>query len=130
MTKILLTLLLSIATLFSAMTKEDISPAFLKKGIKIFDIRTKPEWIQTGIIDNSIPLTFFDEQGNYDVQKFVDTLQLHIKTNESFALICATGNRTNIVSNFLGKNGFNVIDLKGGIMGAKRLGIKLVPYKK
>ena len=130
MTKTIFTLLLTISTLFSAMSKEDISPAFLKKNIKIFDIRTKPEWIQTGIIKNSIPLTFFDERGNYDVQKFVTTLGLHIKANETFALICATGNRTNIVSNFLGKNGFNVIDLKGGVMGAMRTGIKLVPYKK
>lgn len=130
MRKIFLTLLLSITTLFSVMTKEDISPEFLKRNIKIIDIRTKPEWVQTGIIKNSIPLTFFDEQGNYDVQKFVNALQLHIKPNETFALICTTGNRTNLVSNFLGKNGFQVIDLKGGVMRAMRSGIKLVPYKK
>lgn len=130
MKKTILTLLLTISTLFSAMSKEYITPTFLKKNIKIFDIRTKPEWIQTGIIKNSIPLTFFDERGNYDVQKFVHAVGLHIKANETFALICATGNRTNIVSNFLGKNGFNVIDLKGGVMEAMRAGIKLVPYKK
>ena len=130
MTKTLLALLLTVSTLFSAMSKEDISPAFLKKNIKIIDIRTKPEWLQTGIIKNSIPLTFFDERGNYDVQKFVNGLRLHIKANESFALICATGSRTNIVSTFLGKNGFNVIDLKGGVTRAMRVGIKLVPYKK
>ena len=129
MKKTLLTLLLTISTLFSAMTKEYITPAFVAKKIKTFDIRTKGEWKQTGIIKNSIPLTFFNEKGDYDVQKFIQELYTHIKPGEQFALICATGNRTNVVATFLGKNGFHVIDLKNGIMGAMRSGMKLVPYK-
>lgn len=128
-TKTVFILLLTLTSLFSAMTKEYLTPAFLAKNIKTFDIRTKGEWKQTGILKNSIPLTFFNEKGDYDVQKFIKDLYTHIKPGEPFALICATGNRTNVVSTFLGKNGFNVIDLKNGIMGAMRAGIKLVPFK-
>lgn len=130
MNKILLTLLISLSTLFSAMTKESISQEFLRKNIKIFDIRTAGEWKQTGIIKGSIPLTFFNEQGQYDVQHFVKELNLHLKQGESFALICASGSRTHLVGTFLGKNGFNVIDLTGGIMRAMQAGIALSPYTK
>ena len=128
MKKTLLTLLLTMTTLFAAMTKEYVTPAFVAKNIKTFDIRTKGEWKQTGILKNSIPLTFFNEKGDYDVQAFIKELYTHIKPGEQFALICATGNRTNVVSTFLGKNNFNVIDLKNGIMGAMKSGMKLTPY--
>jgi len=130
MKKISVSLLLTLTALFAGMTKEYITPAFVAKNIKTFDIRTKGEWKQTGIIKNSIPLTFFDEKGDYNVQLFIKELYKHIKPSEKFALICATGNRTHVVSTFLGKNGFNVIDLKDGIMGAMRKGMKLSAYKK
>ena len=34
----------------------------LTEAIPIFDIRTEPEWKQTGIVSGSIGLTFFDEK--------------------------------------------------------------------
>jgi rhodanese-related sulfurtransferase len=129
MSKIFIIFLLSLSTLFAAMTSQEPSPKFLAKKIKIFDIRTQGEWKQTGIIKDSIPLTFFDERGQYNVQAFLAGLSKHVKKGESFALICATGNRTHMVSNFLGKNGFPVINLKGGIMKAVQNGVKLVPFK-
>ena len=35
----------------------------MAKGVPVIDIRTSPEWQQTGIIPGSHLLTFFDEQG-------------------------------------------------------------------
>ena len=34
--------------------------------IPIVDVRRSSEWDQTGVIPNSILLTFFDEEGNYN----------------------------------------------------------------
>ncbi len=129
MSKYITSLLITLSTLFAAMSTEELTPEFLSKNITIFDIRTTPEWKQTGIVKNSIPLTFFDEKGAYDVQKFLQGVSKHVKEGETFALICATGNRTLVVSTFLGKNGFSVINLKGGVMAAMKNGVKLVPYK-
>jgi len=58
---------------------EPISAQIVPSGIKIIDIRTKPEWIETGIIKGSILITFFDEKGQYDAAKFLSQLDSKIK---------------------------------------------------
>lgn len=93
----------------------DVNEDFVKSGIKIIDIRTAPEWKETGIVENSIPITFFDAQGRYDAGAFLSELNKHVKKEREFALICRTGNRTVAVSEFLSKQGYKVINLKGGI---------------
>ena len=106
------------------------TPEVVKSGIKIIDIRTEGEWFQTGIVENSIPITFFDARGNYDARKFLDKLDLHVKKGEEFAIICRTGNRTTAISEFLGKEGYNVINLQGGVVYLGQHGYKLVKYQK
>jgi len=88
---------------------------FLSTGIKVIDIRTRGEWQQTGILKNSIPITFFDEFGRYDTKKFISEVESHISKDEKFAIICRTGHRTIDVGEFLASKGFNVINLIGGI---------------
>ncbi len=106
------------------------TPEVVKSGIKIIDIRTEPEWLQTGIVENSIAITFFDARGNYDARKFLDQLNLHVKKGEEFAIICRTGNRTTTISEFLGKEGYNVINLQGGVVHLEKQGYKLLPYSR
>jgi len=130
MKKILLALILVSSFLFAGVKTVNVSPKFVTSGIKIIDIRTKGEWEQTGIVKDSIPITFFDERGNYDAKKFLDLLNGYVKKDEEFALICRTGNRTTAVSDFLGKNGFNVVNLKGGVKSLTQQGYKLVKYTK
>lgn len=89
-----------------------------KEGVKIIDIRTKYEWQMTGIIKESHMLTFFDERGAYDMEKWLKELQKIIKDqHEKFVLVCAHANRTKVVGNFLrDKLGYdNVLELCGGI---------------
>ena len=86
-------------------------------------------WFLIGSRRAMVPITFFDERGNYNVPQFLSQLKKSIKSGEKFALICRTGSRTSVLANFLGQNGFNVLNLQGGIMHAKRLGIKLQPYQ-
>ena len=129
MFKILLPFFLVSSFLFAGVKTVNVTPEIVESGIKIIDIRTKPEWQQTGIVKDSILITFFDARGNYDAQKFLNELSTHINKGEEFALICRTGNRTTAVSDFLGKNGYNVINLKGGVKSLMKQGYKLVPYK-
>lgn len=86
-----------------------------KLNVKIIDIRTIGEWRETGLIPNSIPIMFFNERGGYDVQGFLTQLNQHIKVGEKFAIICRIGSRTKTIAPFLSQQGYNVINLVGGI---------------
>jgi rhodanese-related sulfurtransferase len=126
----LLSLLLAITTLSAEYIRQPIDQKLIDSKIKIIDIRTPSEWKTTGIIKGSIPITFFDEQGNYNAELFLGKLDKVVKKSEQFALICNSGNRTQVVGTFLGKQqGYNVIDLSGGIQYAIGKKIALEPYK-
>ena len=102
------------------------TPAFIKDTkLKIIDIRTQGEWIETGIVRGSYTVTFFDERGNYDIDNFLAKLDLIVAKDEKFILICRTGSRTGMISNFLGKKlNYDVISFKGGIMKLFREGFE------
>ncbi len=38
----------------------------VKSGVTVIDIRTRPEWEETGIVSGSKLLTYFDERGRAD----------------------------------------------------------------
>jgi rhodanese-related sulfurtransferase len=98
----------------------------INSNIKIIDIRTKQEWKQTGVIKGSKLITFFDKQGRYDPNNFIQQLLNVLDNNkEKFAIICRSGNRTGMIYPWLKKIGFNVINLKGGINYINTIGIKL-----
>ena len=106
------------------------TPNFVDKNIKIIDIRTPAEWKETGIVKDSYTIMFFDEKGNFNVENFLKQLKMAVKKDEQFALICRTGSRTTMVSQFLSdKLGYKVINLKGGIMKIIQEGYKTVPYR-
>lgn len=110
--------------------RQPIDQKFVGSKIKIIDIRTPGEWKTTGLVKGSIPIMFFDERGNYNVEAFLGELNKHVKKDEKFALICNSGSRTQVVGGFLGNQmGYTVIDLEGGIQSAIRKKIPLVPYK-
>jgi len=87
-------------------------------GTKVIDIRTPAEWQERGIIKGSIKLMFFDADGSYDFEKWIEELQKYVKSkDDTFVLVCAHANRTKVVGNFLrDKLGYkNVVELCGGI---------------
>jgi rhodanese-related sulfurtransferase len=131
MKKIIFGLLLLATALFAELKQEWATQEFLKKDIKIIDIRTPAEWRETGIVNGSYTIMFFDEQGNYNVPEFLKALDKVVKKDEQFALICRVGSRTGMVSEFLSKDlGYRVINLKGGIMKLISEGYKPVRYIK
>lgn len=130
MKRILFVLLLLATSLTAELTQVWATPEFAEKNIKIIDIRTPEEWKQTGIIKDSYTIMFFDEKGNFSVKDFLTALDKVVKKDEQFALVCRVGSRTGMVSEFLSeKLGYNVINLKGGIMKMIHDGYKTVPYK-
>jgi rhodanese-related sulfurtransferase len=131
MKKIIFGLLLLATALFAELKQEWATQEFLKKDIKIIDIRTPAEWRETGIVNGAYTIMFFDEQGNYNVPEFLKALDKVVKKDEQFALICRVGSRTGMVSEFLSKDlGYRVINLKGGIMKLISEGYKPVHYIK
>lgn len=117
MKKTLLGLLLLGSTLLAEVTNVPATQEFIDaKKMKIIDIRTKGEWIQTGIIKDSFLITFFDEKYGYDTDEFMGALDKVINKDEQFAIICNTGSRTKLIANFLGnKQDYHVVNLAGGM---------------
>jgi hypothetical protein len=84
-----------------------------------------------GIIKDAHLITFFDERYGYDTKSFLEELNTVIKKDEKFAIICNTGSRTKLISNFLGnKLDYNVINLTGGMMQLFKEGFKPDFYNK
>ena len=84
--------------------------------IPIVDVRRSSEWVQTGVIPNSILLTFFDEEGNYNFDEWFEKLQLEISVTDPIILICRSGKRSKVVANMIDEK-FNTIiyNSKSGI---------------
>jgi rhodanese-related sulfurtransferase len=130
MKKALLSLAFVTLSLMADFISQPIDQPLLDSKIKIIDIRTPNEWKETGLVKGSIPIMFFDNQGNYDMKSFLDELNKNVKKNERFALICATGSRSQMLGNHLAnKLGYDVIDLKWGIQYAIVKKVPLEPYK-
>ena len=87
-----------------------------KTNIPIVDVRSSSEWDQTGVIPTSILLTFFDKEGNYDLDKWYEKLRLEIEEGEPIILICRSGNRSRIIAELMDKEFDNIIyNAKRGI---------------
>ena len=76
--------------------------------IPIVDVRRSSEWDQTGVIPNSILLTFFDEEGNYNFDEWFEKLQLEISITDPIILICRSGKRSKVVAKMIDEK-FNTI---------------------
>jgi len=130
--KIILALLLLSVSLFAELKNEYISKDLLNSNTPIVDIRTPPEWRETGLLKGAIPIMFFTQRGDYDIDKFLKELNEKVDTKKPFALICHTGNRTSILAPWLAKEmGYDVINLKGGMdYATKELKLPTYPYNK
>ena len=85
--------------------------------IPIVDVRRISEWEQTGVIPNSILLTFFNEEGNYNYSQWYEKLRLEIDESKPIILICRSGKRSKIIAQMMNENFDNVIyNAKRGII--------------
>lgn len=84
----------------------------------IIDIRREDEWESYGVIEGSHLITFFDQFGGYDLDRFMEEFSKIVTTQEQpFILVCAHANRTKTVGEILGGEfGYkSVYELDGGI---------------
>jgi rhodanese-related sulfurtransferase len=99
----------------------DLKPVIVEKmiddNIVMIDIRREDEFRRTGVIKNAHLLTFFDEYGQYDIDKWMSEFEkLVTSKDQTFVLICAHANRTRNVGNFLIEQGYkHTAHLMGGM---------------
>ena len=82
MKKTILLLLLLLTTLSAELKQEYLSKKLLDSKIPIVDIRTVGEWKETGILEGTIPIEFFNEKGKYDVQALLAELNEKVDTTK------------------------------------------------
>ena len=105
--------------------------SLLQKRIPLIVIRREDEWKSTGIVENSILMTFFDKNGKANTNEWLKELNKIAKKNDPVILICRTGRRTGIISKFLSeKVGYSLIyDVTDGITDWIKKGNTVVnPY--
>jgi len=129
--KIILLLALLSITLFAQMKNAYITQEILDSKLPIVDIRTVGEWRESGLLKGAIPIEFFNEQGKYNINKFLKELNAKVDTTKPFAIICHTGSRTSMIAPWMSKElNYSVVNLQGGMDYATRgLKMKTYPYK-
>ncbi len=73
----------------------------LQNDVPLIDIRTEGEWYETGVINSSHLLTFFEKDGSYDFRKWMIKLGKITNENGPVIIICRSGRRSRIVSNMI-----------------------------
>lgn len=118
---------LSVMAELTNLSPEDVE-RLLAQGTVLVDVRTQREWQQTGVVEGSHLLTFFDDRGRYDANEWLRNLDKIVKKDQPLILICRSGNRTGQIGNFLDKRlGFQqVYHLQGGIQHWMRSGKKTI----
>lgn len=88
------------------------------KGVAIIDVRRPDEWADTGVIEGSHPIMFFDKDGSYDAQAWIKQLDAIVKPDQPVVLICRSGVRSSKIAGFLDKRlGYtSVNNVTDGIM--------------
>lgn len=98
-------------------------------GVAVIDIRTEPEWKDTGVIAGSKLMTFFDEKGRSDPPVWLEKLKTVVKPDQPVILICRSGNRTRAATQFLSQQaGYKTVyNASTGINSWAREGRPMVP---
>ena len=131
-----LTLLLSIFLNINVAQAQDIEievvqlKNLLDSNAVVVDIRREEEWKQTGVIFVSILSTFFNKDGTANINIFLDDLKESVSPEQTILLICRTGRRTKVATNFMLSNTEfkEVFSVSGGITEWKKQGFSTVSY--
>ena len=99
----------------------------MKLNTPIIDIRTSPEWDQTGVVPNSLLLTFFDKNGKYNFDSWYNKLIKITKKGQPIILICRSGRRSKIVAEMMNsKFNYIIYNAKYGIKSWIKSNLKTV----
>ena len=131
-----LTLLLSIFLNLNVAQAQDIEievaqlKNLLDNNALLVDIRREEEWKQTGVIFGSMLSTFFNKDGTANINAFLSDLRENVSAEQTILLICRTGRRTKVATNFMLSNTEfkEVFSVIGGITEWKKQGFRTVSY--
>ena len=100
-------------------------------GVVIIDIRRNEEWRDTGILNGAETITAFTKAGSLHPDFQTKFASLVPNSDTPFVLYCRSGRRTGILRDALETSmGFiKAMHLSGGIVGWKKEGKSLVPYR-
>lgn len=88
----------------------------------IVDIRTPPEWAETGVIDGAELVTFTDPAS------FLARIGPQIADGRDLILVCRSGNRTEAAAKMLeGKIPNRIVSIDGGMRRVISTGYQTVP---
>lgn len=93
--------------------------SLISRGVPLIDIRSSIEWKKTGIIEGSHLITFFNEKGKVNLNKWMSAFNKVADTTKPFMLICASGVRSKFASYIL-NNQFDIpkiYDVSEGVSG-------------
>ncbi len=104
------------------MTAEEIQAS----GALVIDIRTPPEWAQTGVIEGAKLVEFdFNRPAT-----FLPQIAADLADGRDLILYCRSGNRSQVVGDFLSRQIDNrIISVAGGIKKVIADGYKPVPAR-
>lgn len=106
-----------------------LSSELVNSGITIVDIRTEPEWRETGVVPGSVLLTFYRRDRSFDLEEFKAELGQHVMPDKEVALLCRRGNRSARLAGLLSEHGYTaIINITGGIRSASDNKVELVHY--
>ena len=96
-------LMISSVSLFAEIVEvnNDKIDKLIKVGVPLVDIRTEREWYETGVIDQSNLLTFFDKYGNSKVEEWTTKFEKIAGRKDPVIIICRSGRRSRVVANYL-----------------------------
>ena len=99
----------------------------IKKEIKIIDVRTLNEWKSTGIIKGSFLISLLNKDKKFIFKDWYEMFNKKFGSNKSIIFICASGVRSNYISNLVKKKKPDLIiyNLKKGINYWIRSGNKI-----
>lgn len=88
----------------------------------IVDIRTPPEWAETGVIDDAVLLTFTDPD------RFLAQLAPALADGRDLILVCRSGNRTRAAAQAIqGRIPNRIVSIDGGMKRVIASGYRPVP---
>ena len=76
---------------------------FIIQGVTVIDVRATSEWRETGVIEGSHLIMFYDEKGSYDLNAWLVDVAKVASKDEPIVLICHSGNRSKQLANYLSK---------------------------
>ncbi len=99
-------------------------PEMTADGSLLVDIRTPPEWVETGVVEGARLIEFDFDRPN----TFLPQIAGDIADGRDVVLICRSGNRTQVVADFLARQIPNrIVSIEGGIRKVIAAGYQTVP---